>query len=44
MSGFLFGATMRLMMGAGMMAAPGANRMRRMVTKKARCAMRKMMQ
>lgn len=44
MGSFLFGTTMGLMMGAGMMAAPGACRMRRMMTRKMRGAMRRMMQ
>ena len=42
MSGFLLGSTMGLMVGAGMMMSPTANRMRKGMMRKMRCAMRHM--
>ena len=42
MSGFLFGATMGLMAGAGMMMTPASSRMKRTVMRKMRCAMKHM--
>ena len=40
MNGFLFGTTMGLMMGAGMMMTPASARLRRTAVRKMRCAMK----